>query len=177
MEPAKLLEQLFDRKILTLVKLFLDNPERQYGLREAAKATKLPPATAHRLIHRLVDLEILQETRIKQLRLYKLSNNKATKFLDEMMAVKKSAIEDFVDSAATLAGVQEIIQHGKATKDKVNLLIIGESIDSAALAHLVGDIKENYNFTILHLVLSPDQYQQMASMGLYEGEKKILSRR
>lgn len=177
MEPTKLLEGLFDKKKIQLLKLFLDAPEREFGLREAAKAAKLPPATTYRIMGTLLKLEIIQERKIKQLRLYTLNQNKTVKFLDELLAVKKTAIEGFLDNAKALTGIQEIIQHGKATKEKVSLLVIGQNIDAPALATLVGDIKEQYKFTILHLILSPEQYDQMASMGLYSGEKQSLYRR
>jgi len=177
MEPAKLMESLFDKKKMSLIKLFLDNPEREYGVREAAKAARVSLATTHRILHMLLKLEVVEERKIRQLKLYRMRQNKATQFLDELLAIKKTAIEEFVEQAHIVPGVEEIIQHGKATKEKVSLLVIGEGIDNPALARIVGEIKDKYKFAILHLTLSPEQYEQMSSMGLYAGEKTTLFRR
>ena len=35
-------------------------------------------------------------------------------------------------------------------------------------------IKEKYNFSITHLVLTETQYEQMAAMNLYPGKKEML---
>jgi DNA-binding transcriptional ArsR family regulator len=174
LEPTKLLEELFDRKRMILVKLFLDHPEQEYGIREAAKAAKLAPATSYRIIRTLLKLGLVEERRVKRLRLYRAAQNRETRFLDELLAVRKTAIEEFVEFTAQLAGVAEIILHGKPTKEKASILVIGENVDASALSRIVGDIKVRLNFTILHLVLAPHQYAQMTDMGLYAGEKQIL---
>ncbi len=176
-EPSKLLEGLFDKKRMALLKLFLDHPELEYGVREAAKASRLAPATAYRIIRTLVKMGVVDERRIKKLRLYRLNQSKETKFLDELLASKKSALEEFVDYVSALDGVDEILLHGKATKEKANVLVIGERADTSAILRIIGDIKAKYNFTILHLLLAARQYEQMSSMGLYGGEKQTLFRR
>ena len=177
MEPAKLLEGLFDKKKMTIIKHLLDHQEYEFGVRELAKASRVPPATTHRILQTLVKMDLVETRKIKQLKLYKLTQNKATKFLDELLAVKKSAIEEFVEGVKGVPGIQEIMQHGKATKEKVSLLVVGQGVDTAALSRLVGEIKEKYKFTILHMTLDPQQYAQMSSMGLYAGEKITLFRR
>jgi len=177
MEPAQLFSGLFDRKKIVLLKYLLDHQEQEFGVRELAKATRLAPATTHRNLQLFLKMEVVETRKIKQLKLYRLAQNKATAFLDELLAVKKSAIEEFVDGVKSLPGVQEILQHGKATKEKVSLLVVGRDIDMAALSRLVGEIKDRYGFTILHMTLSPEQYAQMLAMGLYAGEKRSLYRR
>ncbi len=176
-EPAKLLEGLFDRKKLTIIKHLLDHQEQEFGVRELAKATRVPPATTHRILQTLLRMGLARERRVKHVKLYGLQESKASAFLDELLAVKKTAIEAFVEAASALPGVEEILQHGKASKEKANLLVIGNGLDTAALSRLVGEIKERFRFTILHMTLSPEQYGQMSSMGLYAGEKERLYRR
>jgi len=173
-EPAKLLEGLFDKKRMTLLKLFLDHPELEYGIREAARATRLAPATAYRIIRVLLKLGLVEERKIKKLRLYRSSQSKDVKFLDELLAVKKSAIEEFLDLAKGVPGVETVIQYGKPTKEKATLLVIGETVDSNVIARITGEIKDRYNFSILYMVLSSRQYEQMHAMGLYDGERIIL---
>lgn len=174
MEPAKLLMGLFDQKRLRLIKLFLDNPENEYGLREAAKAARLPPATVHRIMKILLEYGVVEERRVKKLRLYRLSSSKQATFLDELLAVKKTAIEEFVEQARGLEGVESLILHGKATKEKAGILVVGQGIDGAALNSIVGAIREKYRFSIIHTTLAHEQYEQMTAMGLFPQEKKVL---
>ncbi len=177
MEPSKLLEELFDKKKIVLLKYFLDHPGQEYGVRELAKTTRLALATTHRILQRFVAMGLVETRKIKKLTLYRLRQGKTTAFFDDLLAVKKTAIEEFLEGVATLPGVVEVLQHGKATKEKVSLLVVGRDLDVTALNRLVGEIKAKYGFTILHMTLSPEQYQQMLSMGLYAGEKKTLYRR
>jgi hypothetical protein len=177
LEPSKLLEGLFDKKKMSLIKLFLDSPEREFGLREAAKAARVPPATTHRILRVLVKLEVVEERKVRQLRLYKLDQNKATKFLDELLAIKKTAMEEFLEEARLLPGVESIIQYGTPTKEKASVIIIGENVDTANLSRIVGEIKEKYRFGILQTILPSFSYEQMSAMGLFTGEKKVLFRR
>ena len=39
---------------------------------------------------------------------------------------------------------------------------------------LTGEIKQKYNFTINQMTIDKSQYEQMSSMGLYPGSKKVL---
>lgn len=177
MEPAKLFETLFDKKKIVLLKYLLDHQEQEFGVRELAKATRIPLATTHRILQLFHKMELVETRKIKKLTLYKLQKSKTTAFLDELFAVKKSAIEEFLEGVKQIPGVEEVLQHGKATKEKASLLVVGRDVDMGALSRLVGEIKAKYGFTILHMALSPEQYAQMLSMGLYAGEKKRLYRR
>lgn len=174
MQPQKLLEGLFDKKRMVLVKLFLDHPDLEYGIREAARAARLAPATSYRIIHTLLKLGIVEERKVKKLRLYRLARSKETKFLDELLAVKKGAIEEFTERIREVPGVEEVILHGKPQKERASILVIGENVDSGLMARIEAEIKEQYGFTILHTLLSSGQYAQMNRMGLLGDEKQTL---
>lgn len=176
-EPIKLLEGLFDKKRMSLVRLFLDHPEQEYGIREAGRAARLAPATTYRIIRVLLKMSIIEERKIKKLRLYRLAQSRDVKLLDEMLAVKKSAMEEFTELVSVLDGVEEIILQGKPTKEKASVMVLGEGIDAAAMGRIVAEIREKYKFTVLFLALSRAQYEQMNSMGLYAPEKQTLFRK
>lgn len=174
MVGANILESLFDEKLLLILKLFLDNPDEQYYLREISKKTKVPVTTVFRTIGRLKALELIEEKKIKKFKLYSLKKTKSTEFLADVLSSKKSALEEFVETASKLPGLSEIMLHGSEGKDKASLLIIGKGVDQEQIKKLVVDIKSKYNFTIIQLTLELEQYQQMASMGLYSGKRVIL---
>jgi predicted transcriptional regulator len=177
MESQKILDGLFDKKILTILKLFLKKKEQQFYLKEISKQTKVSLASTHRILNKLSELGIIERTKIKHLKIYKLADNEKTKYLDAMFEEKKTVLDEFIDQIKNITGIRTIISYGREEKDKANLLIIGESIDNSLIREILVKIKEKYNFTITHLVLTEIQYQQMAAMNLYSGKKEILMER
>jgi hypothetical protein len=174
MESQKILEGLFDKKILTILKMFIKKKDQQFYLREISKATKVPLASTHRILNKLLELDVVERTKIKHLKIYKLKENEKTKYLESVFEEKKTILDEFVEQASNLSGIKTIISSGREEKDKANLLIIGEDVDNSLFREIIVKIKEKYNFTITHLVLTEAQYQQMAAMNLYPGKKEIL---
>ena len=173
--PGKnIIEEFFNKKVLAILKLFLFDETGQFYLREVAKKSKVPVATTFRIIKRLKELEIIEESVIKKTKLYSLSENKNTKLLAGMLEEKKSVIEEFVEAISQLEGLQMIVRHGEESKDKTNIIVIGSNLNTQAIKAKVGEIKEKYNFNIIDLVLEPAQFNQMSSMGLFPGKKIIL---
>jgi hypothetical protein len=174
MESQKILESLFDRKVLVILKLFLKKKDNQFCLKEISKLTKVSLASTHRILIKLTDIGIIEKTRIKHLKMYKLSENEKTKYLEAIFEEKKTILDEFIEQINNISGIKTVISYGREEKDKANLLVIGEGIDNSMIRESIVKIKEKYNFTITHLVLTELQYQQMAAMNLYPGKKDIL---
>jgi len=174
MAEKSILEGLFDEKILKVLKLFILNPEDEFYVREVAKRTRVPLATSFRILQKLVILNLLREIKIKHYKAYRLEENKDTQFLESILTTARSAIDEFVEQCSKLRNVQEIIQHGKETKDRVSLLIIGKNLDTEAIKQIVGSIKDKFNFSIMQLPVEPEQFNQMSQMGLYPQKKVTL---
>ena len=173
MDKKKVIETLFDKKIIKILRLFVNNPERQYYLREIARMTKVPPASTHRIIMQLKELELIIEYKDRYLKTY-AANEQNLKIFSGFLEDKKSAIQEFAEFIKTIEGVEMALQHGKEERDKVSVLIVGDGIDQIMIRDKTNEIKEKYKFNIIYLLLSPMQYEQMASMGLYPGKKIIL---
>jgi len=175
-EPVAILSGLFDKKKLSVLKIFIDQPERELTLQEISKSSRVSLATTYRILGRLVKLELLVERKIKHLRLYKLAPNSSTKYLARILESAKSALEEFVELIKTVQGVEEVILHGKQAKDRASVLLIGSGIDGGAVQAAIQRIRDAYNFNIIQLTLDAAQYAQMQTMGLFPGEKQILFR-
>ena len=80
----------------------------------------------------------------------------------------------FIDTVKDIKELQYIVLHGKETKDRANLLLIGENIDSGKIKEICAKIKEEHNFIISPLTVTAEQYDSMSKMGLYSGKKNIL---
>lgn len=177
MSNLKLLEELFDKKKLKIIKFFLQNKEKEFYLRELSKETTTPIATTYRIVRKLVNLELLREIKIKKFKLYKINESKDIEFLESFLKEGKRIIEMFVEKAKAIANVESIIMHGEETETKANIFLIGEGIDSNEIKKICAEIKEKYNFIISPLTLAKEQFEQMSRMGLYSGKKRILFRR
>jgi len=175
MEPSEIMENLFDNKIVKILKFFLKNDNGQYYLREISRNTRVSPASTYRILNKLVELKILDINEIKTAKLYSISNNKAVDFMKSIFEV--DVIQHFIEQAALMPQVNEILLLGKKEKAKANVLVLGENINKADMKLLIGEIKEKYDFTINQMSLSREQYEQMSAMGLYPGNKKVLFRR
>ncbi|MFH1506393.1 MAG: hypothetical protein ABIE94_05405 [archaeon] len=174
MEPTQLLEHLLDRKLLATLRFFIANPEEEFYLREISTKTKVPVATTFRLINQLVKLEIIKLSQFKKTKFYSWAKNKNTKFIESiLLAEKKTILDSFIEKIMH-ENIAMIVLHGKENKDKANLLIIGNNLDVTSINAAASEIREKENYNIITLTLTPEQYNQMSSMGLFPEKKSIL---
>jgi predicted transcriptional regulator len=165
---------LIDSKTVSVLEVFIKNPNKEYCLNEVAEISKIPIATSHRILRKLIKLNLIQFNKIKTLRLYKLNQSEAINYLNALFEDSEAHINEFVESIIPDINIQKIIQYGKEAKDRINLLVIGHNIDPEPIKITVFKIKEKYDVVLNTLILEPDQYEQMAEMGLYSGKKNVL---
>ena len=173
MDKKKVIETLFDKKIIKILRLFINNPDKELYLREISKLTKVSPASTYRILKLLKELELVYEEKTKYLKTYFLNRQNAAMFA-ELLEDKRSALQEFSDFIKGISGVNMVVLHGNEEKDKASILIVGEDIDKESIRLKVLDIKGKYAFNIIHLILGSEQYNQMLSMGLYPGKKVVL---
>ncbi|MBN2251665.1 MAG: hypothetical protein JW724_06300 [Candidatus Altiarchaeota archaeon] len=173
MERKEILAGLIDQHALKVLKLFINNNDQDFYLREIAKRARVSPATTYRTLKTLLKLELIIESKVKKFKFYRL-NEQTADFLIDILADRRSAVQEFVEQIKTEEHVEMVVLHGKEERSKANLLIIGNKIDQERIRSAALAAKEQYGFNIIHLTLAPDQYNQMSSMGLYPGKKVIL---
>lgn len=173
MDKKLVLEKLFDKKIIKVLRLLINNSGRDFYLREISRLTKVSPATTYRIVKTLKELELVQEKKNKYLKLYS-ANQKNMAIFQDLLEDKSAALRDFVDAVSKLTGVRQIILHGEEERDKVSIIIVGDGTIQDQINSKVVEIKERFAFNIIYMFLSPDQYNQMSSMGLFSGKKVIL---
>ncbi len=173
MDKKQIVETLFDKKIIKILRLFVNNQDKEYYLREIARITKVPPATTHRIIKQLLTLELIAESKEKYLKTY-MANTTNLKMFSGLLEDKTTALKEFSDFIKQVEGVERAILHGEEEKDRASVLLVGENIDQNIIRDKTLELKEAYKFNIIYLILAPTQYEQMSSMGLYRGRKLIL---
>lgn len=169
----EVLQRLLPDSTLKILRLFINNEDQRYYLREIAKLTKVPPASTYRIVQELVDSQLLELESIKRFKLYKLHPDNG-RFLVNILQDRKSAVVEFVTSIKAFDGVEMVVLHGAEDKNKANVLVIGNNMDTESIKRNALYISDKYKFNLVLLTLGPEQYNQMSSMGLYPGKKKIL---
>ncbi len=173
LDKKTIFESLLNDSLLKILKLFINNEDQKYYLREIAKLTRTPPATTYRMLNQLVKSKIIDVEEIKTAKLYCLNMDNSF-FLTEILQDRKSAIQDFVESISSFDNLEMVVLHGNEEKNKANVLVIGKDMDIESIKKNALYISDKYKFNLILLTLTPEQYNQMASMGLYPGKKKIL---
>lgn len=165
---------LIDQKLAAVLEVFIKNPNKEYCLNEVTEESKVPVATTHRILRKLLKLNLIKFNKIKTLRIYSLNESDAIAYLSTLFEDSDAHINEFIELVRIDPNIDNIIQYGKETKDRVNLLLIGRNVDPEPIKANIYNIKEKYGITLNTLVLEPEQYQQMSDMGLYSGRKKTL---
>jgi len=174
MDEIRVLEELFDNKIIRIIKVFFREPKNQLYLQEVSVKANVSMATCSRILSKLNRLEIVNITMVSRFKLYQLAENNKVKYLSKLFKEDLKIMQKFSEKATKIEGIRTIILHGEEQKDRANVLLIGENINPGEVKALCAKIKETDNFIISSLSLTAEQYAQMSQMGLYAGKKKII---
>lgn len=172
MVKKEVLANLIDEKKAAILRVLLNSSEELY-LKEIADKSNVPLTSAFRILLSFVNLELITKRRWKTSTVYSCKSNEKVDFLRELFHEEHDSLEEFVSLVKSIPNVNNIILHGARKKGKANVLLIGEEIDVNQVEKVCKELKEK-GFEISYLTLTKEQYAQMAKMGLYSGEKKIL---
>jgi len=172
-----LLKELFDNKKLSILRLFYDEPDKNFYLREISKVSGVPVATVFRIIDKLVKLELIEQIKISKFKLYKLNDNEKTRFLGQFVKKQKQVLQVFVSKIKYLEGLENVYVHGKEEKNRANVFIVGQKIDANEVKRVCSEIQDQFKYRITPLILTKEQFDQMGSMHLYSGVKRIIFQR
>ncbi len=174
MTGVETLKTLFDEKKIRVLQVFIQKPQEEFTLKEVVKKSKVPLATGHRIMKFLLEQEIVKMQKVKHLTIYRLAQNDTSQFLARLLYEKPAPIAKFVDLISSIAGIEQVIMHGKETESRANIVITGQGINKDQINASVAQIREDLNFTINHLILEPEQFEMLESMGQFSGSKTVI---
>ena len=170
------LERLADKRAITILKVFATKPDGKFTMAEIQKKTKLPVATTFRQLKELSKEGFLNEETVKHLHIYSLGKGEHAQTMASLLYEHPEPLRLFLERVEQVAGVEEIVMHGKS-ENGANLVVVGKIEGKAAINDAVAIALDRYSYKINHLVVEPEQYETMANMGLYPGNRQVLYRK
>lgn len=165
----ELLKQLFDEKTIKIIS-YLQN-KKTLQIREAARQTSISVSTVFRIFKKLEKIDLLKGKKIGAIKTYKVNQKSKFYTLIEKIVPKMKPLEFFTKKIVS-ENIEEILLLDKG-EDKASIMIIGE-ISGEKYQKVTETIKKDFDFSIKVLVLSKDQYENLASLNMKPTPKKVL---
>lgn len=172
MEKREVLSGLIDDKKAKVIQILLNASEEMY-LKEISKKANVPIASTFRILHQLVELGIIQRRVWKNSKVYSCHRNEKVDFLRDLFFEEFDGLKEFVKSVKDITSIQSIILHGAKKKGKANILLLGKDIQTDPIDQVCKSLKGK-GFELSYLTVTKEQYEQMAKMGLYSSDKRVL---
>ena len=168
-----ILKDLFDEKIIAVINLFLDNPDKRYCLTDISNATKVNIATTFRIMNKMISKGFIRTIIIGKVRIYQLEKNEKTMALQKFLRNDNDILQRFIDDISSHPRIKKIILESR-DKTSAKILIIGEFLPIEKINKSIEKIKENDRFLISYVELSEDQYIKLRNFKDYNLDKKII---
>jgi len=85
--------QLVEKKTLRILDLLLKNKQKYFHLSEISNASKIPVASAFRIINHLVSIGIIEIMLVGKMKIYRIASNDEIKELEDALDLKHKKSE------------------------------------------------------------------------------------
>jgi DNA-binding MarR family transcriptional regulator len=170
------LKDLFDEKIISVISLFIENPEKKYFLSDVANSTKINITTTFRILNKLVEKSFLKPTIVGKVRLYQLEKNEKTMELMKILKSGSSPLNEFIEDISVHPRIRKIILESK-DKNSAKVLIVGDFLPQEKINKAIEKIKQKDNFKINYVEITEKQFDGLKAFQNYNLEKKIIWKR
>ncbi|MCK4592323.1 hypothetical protein KAT63_02670 [Candidatus Parcubacteria bacterium] len=183
---SEILEKLFHSKAeVKLLRLFLNNPNEECMVSEAAKRSKVNTATARKEINNLAKIKFLTQ-RKKSGKTYYCANQNFV-FYDELKKLifkaSPTSADKLASSAMKLGQIRFVLVSGvflNSEKSKIDILIVGEHVNKSKLKSFLSNIEAEVGKGINYVCMSTDEFRYRKGMfdkfiiNIFESPHKIL---
>ncbi|MBR9705067.1 hypothetical protein GOV12_06660 [Candidatus Pacearchaeota archaeon] len=168
-----ILKELIDKKLIEILDLFLNNPEKDFSLTEVSKKTKVNVTGTFRIINNLVKKRFIQIIPKGKVKYYKLEKNEKTESLLDILQKSQTPIEKYIHKITKQFQIKKIMLNSK-DNSSANLLIVGNDLNKEIIIKISDEIKKRYDFTINTVELTSSQYDSLKSFQDYDLDKNII---
>ena len=169
-EKSTLLSSLFDKKTVEILKKLLLKKDIFY-LRDISRETGVPLATTFRIVQKLVGMGLVGREQQDKFTWYKLNRDSQT--FKEVHELVIGAKQDPLELFKTLLKEKfEGSFSAFVTKDKdKKVFIISDLVKTADVEEVSKKFIENSGFKPNYMVVTPQFFEQMQTMGLIAKDK------
>ncbi|MEK6899654.1 MAG: helix-turn-helix domain-containing protein [Nanoarchaeota archaeon] len=79
------LDNLIDKKVRLVLKLFLDHQEDLFHLNKISRRSGVPLTTAFRIVKKLTALDLVKIIQVGKFKLYQVNQNEKTRLLGQLL--------------------------------------------------------------------------------------------
>ena len=170
----EIMSDLLEKKLYIIIEKLIKSDSEEMYLKKLSDETTVSMASTYRILKKLIEKGLVKEIKIGPAKIYRLARNKKTELLKNWFSEKVDPLDEFIKRASSVSGIIKIFLHDKKGDDSSDLMIIGVNINLEQLNTIASDIYEKYNYKLKILPLTEDQYQQMSSLNMITGTKKLL---
>lgn len=172
MKEIDVLRELFDEKIISIINIFIENPNRNLSLSEISEMAKVNVATTFRIVNKLVKKEYVKVIVIGKSKFYQVKSNPKTITLFKFLKKDDDKISDFIDGIKK-TGVSKIILESQDKKE-AKFILVGNSINKSRIEEVSKKIEASSGFKIKFAEMNEKQFKEIADLDLYDLNKKIV---
>ena len=170
----EVLKDLFDEKILKVIQLFVDAPQKKFFLSDVSKASGVNITTCFRILNKLSEKGFLKTSVLGKVRFYQLEYNEKTKNLMKILNEKgDDPGQLFVSYLSSHPRTKKIILDSRENKS-ARIILVGDFIPQERITKAVEEIREKHNFRISCVEISESQYIKFKEFKDYNLDKKII---
>ena len=169
----EILKDLFDEKIIEIINLFIENPEKKYFLSDVANKTKVNITTTLRILQRLSEKGYLKMTVIGKARFYQLEKNEKTMALLKFLEKESAPFQYFITELTKNPRLKKVILESKEN-NSAKILLIGDFLPTEKINKLIEEIRNRDSFKISFVEITENQYEKLKNFQNYNLEKKII---
>jgi len=173
MEEIDVLRDLFDEKVVGVVNVFLEHPERNFSLSQVSKLSKVHIATVFRILNKLNEKDFVRVILVGKSKSYQLKRGEKTFVLFRFLKREGDYLSDFIEKVKLHPRIKKIILEAKSKKG-AKILIVGNFLPSQKLKSITNEIRRKHNFKINFVEISEKQFGEMETLGLYDLKRKVI---
>jgi len=177
MKEIDVLKELFDERIIKILNLFLESPDKNFYLTEISQKTKINISTASRILSDLASKEFIEFTVIGKVRFYSLKKNQKTEILKNLISGvedrAKGPIQEFINKIKEYYKVKKIVLENKNSQ-RARIILVGDYFPKNMIERICNEIKQKYDFRIEYIRVDEDQYKGLNKMRGHSMKKNII---
>lgn len=176
MDEFDIFKELFDEKVVKVISLFLENPERQFSLSEISSMAKVNISTTYRILNKLAGKNFISLVPIGKIKAYQLSKNEKMKAISKMLSKGNTPLNELIEKLKLFSNIKKIILESSSPNHAKIILVVEhiETFLNERIAKVCGEVDKKYNFHTEVMELSERQFSGLNKFGSVALSHKVI---